>query len=141
MNAIEVCRAAMRNLVAESHMCRIACAAATLSALTAAATVRHVDYENGADSGDATSAPSWKTLAYAVANADAGDEIVLAKGTHVMASDITVDKALSIHGAGEMDETTVDANHQNRWFPTSLSPAADVTQRARTIPSASRRVC
>ena len=93
---------------------KIAAFVVTVSvALSSLAMTRYVDYANGADSGDGTAAPGWKTLAYAVANAVENDEIVLAKGTHVLGSTaLAIDKALLIHGEGTSTETTLDGEYK-----------------------------
>ena len=101
-----------------------AMAAVLLAALAAQATVRHVDFATGADSGDGATGTPWKTLKYAAQNADAGDEIVLASGTHTISSDITIDKALVIHGTGAMDDTILDANHGKYTITISAADAS-----------------
>lgn len=68
------------------------------------AATRNVDYASGTDD---TSASPWKTLKFAVDNADAGDEIVLAKGVHPLSANVSVAKPLTIRGEGENWETLV----------------------------------
>jgi len=78
-------------------------------ALCASATVREVDPVNGTDDVDS---PVWATLSFAVEHADAGDEIVLAKGSHRFTEvTLVVEKAVTIRGAGEAWETAIDGQY------------------------------
>ena len=75
-----------------------------------------VDYVGGNDANDGeTSGTSWKTLAHAVASAKEGNTLVLARGTHMLNADVTIDKILTITGEGECGETILDDN-QGRYI-------------------------
>lgn len=76
-----------------------------------AAVTHYVDYNTGVDG---VGEPVFKTLAYAVAQATAGDEIVLARGTHVLKASVSVTKQLTIRGAGENWETLVVSDQTYR---------------------------
>ena len=90
-------------------------AAKTLTAVFS--TARYVDFRSGVDDEEHSSETApWKTLAYAVAQANEGDELVLAKGVHEIASDIIIEKRLTIRGAGRSDETTLDAKHNSNKY-------------------------
>ena len=56
---------------------------------------------------------AWKTLGFAVSEAEANSTVVLAKGTHVVLSAVDVNKPLTIRGDGENWETVLTATRQN----------------------------
>ena len=68
----------------------------------------HVD-PNGDDETHSglTPADAFRTLAFAVGKAQPGDRVILSEGTHLLTDTITVDKELTITGAG-MDKTVID---------------------------------
>lgn len=69
----------------------------------------YVDPVNGADTNDGSASSPWKTLAYAVATAQADDVLTLKKGTHTITATLTIDKALEIRGEGDKEETIITA--------------------------------
>lgn len=69
----------------------------------------YVDPVNGADTNDGSASSPWKTLAYAVATAQADDVLTLKKGTHTIKATLTIDKALEIRGEGDKEETIITA--------------------------------
>ena len=65
------------------------------------------------------------SLAEVIAAAQANDEIILAKGTHVLGNKaIAINKALDIHGEGTAEETILDGDHKVGIITIT---AADVT--------------
>ena len=93
-----------------------------LAAFSLNAATYYVDYANGDDAAAGLSEAPWKTLAYAVAQATDGDEIILAKGIHNTASTsgttLAIDKELRIRGAGENWETILDYGHKTKDYIT-----------------------
>lgn len=69
----------------------------------------YVDPVNGADTNDGSASSPWKTLAYAVATAQADDVLTLKKGTHTIKATLTIGKALEIRGEGDKEETIITA--------------------------------
>lgn len=88
--------------------------AATSLCVTAA--TLYVDYKNGTD---AEESATFKTLAYAVGKANPNDEIVLAKGTHVLNANLTVSVPLTIRGEGEKEETLLVSDKTVRKWTVS----------------------
>ena len=85
-----------------------------VTSLCVTAATLYVDYENGTD---AEESATFKTLAYAVGKANPNDEIVLAKGTHVLAGgNVTVGVPLTIRGEGENWETILVSDKTVRTF-------------------------
>lgn len=69
----------------------------------------YVNPVNGADTNDGSASSPWKTLAYAVATAQADDVLTLKKGTHPITATLTIDKALEIRGEGDKEESIITA--------------------------------
>lgn len=76
----------------------------------------YVDPVNGADTNDGSASSPWKTLAHAVATAQADDVLTLKKGTHTITATLTIDKALEIRGEGDKEETIITSNNKAYKF-------------------------
>ena len=55
-----------------------------------------------------------KTLAKAVELAPEGSDVIVRRGTHSLASSVTVDKILTIRGEGKASETVIEDGHSSR---------------------------
>lgn len=78
----------------------------------------YVDPVNGADAdtNDGSASSPWKTLAYAVANAQENGVLTLKKGTHTITNTLTISKALEIRGEGDKEETIITSNDKKYQF-------------------------
>ena len=61
-----------------------------------------------------TLATTWQTIAFGIANAVTGDDLVIAGGTY-FENNLVIGKSINLQGAGTAT-TTVDANNVNRVF-------------------------